>query len=83
LNNAPFMAIAGIWREQAGNQPPAFTMLTTAPGPDVEPIHNRLIAVLRPQDWKAWVYLTKPERELLRPLPAGSLSAEMVRVGRE
>ena len=57
-------------------------MLTTAPGPDVEPIHNRQIAVLQPQDWKAWVYLTKPEGELLRPLPAGSLRVETVRVGR-
>ena len=81
LNDAPFMAIAGIWREQQGNQPPAFTMLTTAPGPDVEPIHNRQIAVLQPQDWKAWVYLAKPESELLRPLPAGSLRVETVRVG--
>jgi putative SOS response-associated peptidase YedK len=53
LNDAPFMAIAGIWRAQAGNQPPSFAILTTAPGPDVEPIHNRQIAVLRPQDWKA------------------------------
>ena len=37
--------MVSIWREQAGNQP-VFTMLTTAPGPDVEPIHNRQIAVL-------------------------------------
>ncbi len=82
LNDAPFMAIAGIWREQTGNKPPAFTMLTTAPGPDVEPIHNRQIVVLQPQDWKTWVYLTKPEAELLRPLPAGSLHIETVRVGK-
>jgi hypothetical protein len=34
LNDAPFMAVAGIWREQQGNRPPAFTMLTTAPGAD-------------------------------------------------
>jgi putative SOS response-associated peptidase YedK len=82
LNDAPFMAIAGIWRDQTGNLPPAFTLLTTAPGPDVEPIHNRQVAVLRPHDWRAWIYLKKPEAELLRPLPAGSLHAETVRVGR-
>jgi putative SOS response-associated peptidase YedK len=82
LNDAPFMAIAGIWREQAGNLPPAFALLTTAPGPDVEPIHNRQVAVLRPHDWKAWIYLEKPETELLRALPAGSLHVETVRVGR-
>jgi putative SOS response-associated peptidase YedK len=83
LNDAPFMAIAGIWREQQRNQPPAFTMLTTAPGPDVRPFHNRQVAVLRPQDWKAWIYLEKPEAELLRPLAAGSLNVETVRAGRK
>jgi putative SOS response-associated peptidase YedK len=82
LNDAPFMAIAGIWREQRGNQPPAFSMLTTTPGPDVQPFHNRQIAVLCPQDWKSWIYLEKAEAELLRPLPTGSLHEETVRAGR-
>lgn len=36
LRNAPFLAIAGLWRDGQGNQPPSFTMLTTEPGPDVE-----------------------------------------------
>ena len=59
----------------------SFTMLTTSPGPDIEPYHNRQVVVLRPQDWAAWLYLTKPQTELLRPLPAGSLAAETVRPG--
>lgn len=79
LNDAPFMAIAGLWREGEGNQPPSFTMLTTAPGPDVAPIHNRQIVVLRPEDWTAWLDLAKPEAELLRPLPQGALTVETVR----
>ena len=81
LRNAPLLAIAGLWRDGQGNQPPSFTMLTTEPGPDVEPYHNRQVAVLRPQDWAAWIHLTKPEAELLRPLPAGSLAVETVRAG--
>lgn len=36
---------------------------------------------LRPEDWAAWLYLTKPESELLRPLPEGSLEVDMVREG--
>jgi putative SOS response-associated peptidase YedK len=79
LNDAPFMAIAGLWREGQGNQPPSFTLLTTEPGPDVEPIHNRQIVVLRPEHWMAWLDLAKPEAELLRPLPQGSLKLETVR----
>lgn len=37
LDDAPCMAIAGIWRAGGGNQPDALAMLTTAPGPDVVP----------------------------------------------
>jgi putative SOS response-associated peptidase YedK len=76
LNDALFMAIAGIWRE---GSPPAFTMLTTEPGPDVAPFHNRQVVVQRPENWASWIYLTKPEQELLKPLPAGSLHVETVR----
>ena len=79
LKDAPFMAIAGLWREGEGNQPPSFTLLTTEPGPDVAPIHNRQIVVLRPEHWLAWLDLAKPESELLRPLPQGSLAVETVR----
>ena len=73
------MAIAGLWREGLGNQPPAFTMLTTAPGADVAPYHNRQIVVLRPDDWAHWLYMTKSEDALLRPLGPGSLAVETVR----
>ena len=56
-----------------------FTILTTEPGPDVAPIHNRQVVVLERADWLAWPDLTKPEPELLRRLPAGSLMVEQVR----
>ncbi len=81
LKDAEFMAIAGLWRDGNGNQPPSFTLLTTAPGPDAQSYHNCQVVVLRPEDWTAWLDLAKPERELLRPLPAGALSAETVRGG--
>ena len=56
-----------------------FTLLTTEPAPDVAPIHNRQMVVLERVDWLAWLDLTRPEAELLRPLPAGSLAVEQVR----
>jgi putative SOS response-associated peptidase YedK len=80
LNGAPFLAIAGLWRDRKAGVP-AFTMLTTSPGPDVEPYHSRQVVVLPPEDWAAWIYLTKPEKDLLCPLPAGSLEVETVREG--
>jgi putative SOS response-associated peptidase YedK len=79
LAEAPFMAIAGLWQEGKGESPPAFTMLTTEPGEDVQPFHSRQIVVLRPEDWASWIYLSKPEAELLRPLPRGALQVETVR----
>lgn len=81
LIGAPFMAIAGLWREAQGNHPASFTMLTTSPGPDVAPYHDRQVVVLQPDNWSAWLHLTKPQGELLRPLPEGSLIAETVRQG--
>jgi putative SOS response-associated peptidase YedK len=75
------MAIAGLWRDGQGNQPPSFAMLTTEPGLDVEPYHNRQVVILCPEDWASWIHLTKPEAELLRPLPAGSLEVQTVRPG--
>ena len=75
------MAIAGLWREGQGGKADAFTMLTTEPGPDMVPYHNRQLVVLRPKDWSAWIYLTKPEQEILKPLPPGSLQVETVRQG--
>ena len=57
----------------------AFTILTTEPGPDVAPIHNRQVVVLDREDWVSWLDLKRPEAELLRPLPAGSLRVEQVR----
>ncbi|MCU0893640.1 MAG: SOS response-associated peptidase [Rhodospirillales bacterium] len=74
-----WFCFAGLWRPGTADAPEAFTLLTTAPGPDVAPIHDRQMVVLERADWKAWLDLTRPEVELLRPLPARSLRVERVR----
>ena len=56
----------------------AFALLTTEPGPDIRPYHDRQIVVLRPEDGGAWLNLEQPEKEILRALPAGSLTVEKV-----
>ena len=77
LKGSPVMGIAGLWSDKSEDL--AFTMLTTEPGPDIAPYHNRQVVVLRPEDWAHWLFLTKPESELLRPLPKGSLEVKTVR----
>jgi len=69
------IGIAGLLRTvpQSGE---AFTMLTTEPGPDLAPYHSRQVALVRPADWHAWLDHQVPARELLRPLPAGTLSVQ-------
>jgi putative SOS response-associated peptidase YedK len=79
LRGSPITAIAAISRPAEGNQPPSFAMLTTAPSPDVAPYHDRQVVVLRPEDWAAWLHLTKTEAELLRPLPETALDVMTVR----
>jgi putative SOS response-associated peptidase YedK len=67
------IGIAGLLRTQA-SVGEAFTMLTVEPGPDVAPYHNRQVAVLGAGEWRAWLDYSAPARELIRPLPAGTLS---------
>jgi putative SOS response-associated peptidase YedK len=74
-----WFCFAGLWRPMLEGTGDAFTLLTTQPGPDVAPIHNRQMVVLGRDDWQPWLDLSKPEAELLRPLPAGSFAVEQIR----
>jgi len=74
-----WFCFAGLWRPASSDTPEAFTILTTKTGPDIAPIHNRQVVVLERSDWAAWLDLTRPEADLLRPLSAGSLQVEQVR----
>jgi putative SOS response-associated peptidase YedK len=74
-----WFCFAGLSRPMPDGSGEAFTILTTEPGPDVAPIHNRQVVVLDRPDWLNWLDLTRPEAELLRPLPAGSLTVEQIR----
>ncbi|MDB5691953.1 MAG: hypothetical protein JWO81_1016 [Alphaproteobacteria bacterium] len=77
LKGEPAFGIAGLWRKDA-QVGEAFTMLTTEPGPDVAPYHSRQIVVLGPQDWARWLDPAIPAREMLKPLPGGSLEVEQI-----
>ena len=74
-----WFCFAGLWRPAHGDVPETFTLLTTEPGPDVAPIHNRQVVLLERSDWQAWLDLTRSEAELLQPLPAGTLQVHQVR----
>jgi len=73
-----WFCIAGLWRtdEQVGE---AWTMLTTEPGADIAPYHDRQIVLLTPPDYMRWLSGEAPAAELCRPLPAGTLAVKRVR----
>ncbi|MFJ6024141.1 SOS response-associated peptidase family protein [Brevundimonas sp. NPDC092305] len=72
LTDASWFWLAGIVRDGG------FALLTTGPGPDIEPYHNRQVVLLRPEAGSDWLDLSQPESDLLGPLPAGSLNVERV-----
>ena len=78
MTGEDWFCFAGLWRPMPeGGE--AFTLLTTEPGADVAPIHDRQMVVLNRSDWSAWLEDTDNGAELLRALPASSLQAEQVR----
>lgn len=77
LRDAPLFAIAGLWRKDAAVGE-AFTMLTTEPGDDVQPYHGRQVVVLPPAEFGRWLDVQVPARDILNPLPAGSLEITQI-----
>jgi putative SOS response-associated peptidase YedK len=72
-----WFCIAGLWRSDPAVGE-AFTMLTCPPGPDIVPYHSRQVVVLGKEQWAAWLDPGMPSGALCQPLPAGSLTAELV-----
>jgi len=53
-------------------------LLTTEPGPDVAPIHNRQVVIVERENWARWLDASKPAADLLHALPQGSLQRLML-----
>lgn len=79
------LAMAGLWSRwsKPGAEPVAtFTIITTAPNDDVAPLHDRMPALLRREQWGPWVDRGRGDdgdlAKLLQPAPSGSLLARRV-----
>jgi putative SOS response-associated peptidase YedK len=78
ISGLDWFCVAGLWRTDP-TVGEAWTMLTTAPGPDIAPYHDRQIVLLTPPDYGRWLDGSAPAADLCRPLPAGTLEARQVR----
>ena len=71
LAGQPWFCLAGLWRRYP-DRAERFTLLTTEPGPDMAPYHNRQVVVLPRERWADWL-AGAPEADILKSGPAGSL----------
>ncbi|MFC3077879.1 SOS response-associated peptidase [Phenylobacterium terrae] len=70
--DSDFFCMAGLVREDR------FTVLTTSPGPDIAPYHDRQVVILPRSEWAAWLG-EAPEHPEPGPLPAGALNVQQIR----
>jgi putative SOS response-associated peptidase YedK len=73
-----WLCMAGLWRPAEGDWPASFTLLTTEPGPDVRPYHDRQVVVLPRERWAAWLDPGIDAGPLLVSGPANALEVEQV-----
>jgi putative SOS response-associated peptidase YedK len=78
ISGLDWFGIAGLWRTDPAVGE-AWTMLTTEPGPDIAPYHDRQIVLLTPPDYARWLSGEAPAADLCRPLAAGTLAVKRVR----
>jgi putative SOS response-associated peptidase YedK len=76
------LALAGLWerwRDAEGNWLRSFTIVTTPANSLLEPIHDRMPAVLPPEAWEAWLDGAGTDasaaRALLGPCPPEAVEA--------
>jgi putative SOS response-associated peptidase YedK len=68
LSDGDNFYFAAIWRPASDDWPEAYAVLRTAAGPDVEPCHDRQLAVIpRRRGWHGWT-TPRPKRSCSSPV---------------
>lgn len=81
LRNCDVMGVAGLWEwRKAGEGPPLVTctMVTTVPNELIATVHDRMPAILRPDDYQAWLDPDKQETSELLPMLAPMEASELL-----
>ena len=76
LADGDWFYFAGIWRPASQSWPEAYAVVTIEANGDVAPYQDRQMAVLRRRQRMDWLDLSRPEHELLQPLPIGAFRIE-------
>jgi putative SOS response-associated peptidase YedK len=82
LRDGSLFALAGLWDawrdRKTGQVLLSYTVITTDPNELLEPFHNRMPVIVRPDDYERWIAPAEPSRlpvDLLRPYPDELMSA--------
>jgi len=82
LRESSLFAIAGlydVWYDAGTVAHPTYTIITTDANDLVAPLHDRMPAILKPEDEKRWLAggapLSDEMKKMLRPYPAGEMEA--------
>jgi len=71
-----------VLRKPGGGKVESFTIITTEPNDLIEPVHNRMPAILQPEDEEQWLDASRTTftkaRSLLKPLAAELMDAHDV-----
>jgi putative SOS response-associated peptidase YedK len=71
-----------VWRKPDGKRVESFTIITTEPNELIQPVHNRMPVILRPEDEEQWLDVSRTTftkaRLVLKPLPAELMDAHDV-----
>lgn len=70
----PVLCLAGVWRAGEDGRAEAFALLTTEPGPDIAPYHDRGVVVTPPERWAEWLTAEAFPEDLVCAAPEGSLA---------
>jgi putative SOS response-associated peptidase YedK len=76
--NSEIFCFPGLWdrAHTTDGEIESFTIVTTAPGADCEPYHNRQPVVLERDQWAPWLDLTSDPMPLLRAGAQGAINVE-------
>ena len=77
-----FAGLWDVWRKPDGKKVESFTIITTEPNELIEPIHNRMPVILRPEDEEPWLDVFRTTftkaRSVLKSFPAELMDAHDV-----
>lgn len=82
LKDGSLFALAGlfdVWKDKkTGEALFSYSVITTDPNELLEPFHNRMPVILKPDDYERWMAPAEPHRlpvDLLRPYPDEQMTA--------